>query len=426
MTTASAELPGALLARLPGQFAATLARAARLADAQGVGLWLVGGVVRDLLLGLPLGRDLDLAVEGDAIALAAALAADGGRVVAAHAPFGTATVELPGPAGAPLVIDLARTRVEGYPQPAMLPLVQPAAIGDDLSRRDFSVNAMALELRATGEALGAGQWRDPFDGRADLAAGLLRLLHPASLRDDPTRLLRGARLAARLGLRPEPATAGLIEAAVAAGYLGLLTSERVLAELCLALNEPRPDTALRAADGWGLTPQLVPGLAWSPALAARAERAAARAGPAASTAVWAGILLYDLPPALLDGIARRYPLPGEIAALLRQLPRLRALAPRLAAPLADSAIDRLLRPLAAEAIAVLHYAEPGAAPAAARFLSILRAQRAPLDGHDLRRLGVTPGPLLGRMLDELRAAALDGEVVTREQAEAWVRARLPS
>jgi tRNA nucleotidyltransferase (CCA-adding enzyme) len=414
----------ALLARLPGPVAAALARAAALAAEQRAGLWLVGGVVRDLLLGAPPGRDVDLAVEGDAPALAAALAAEGGRVLAAHAPFGTATVELPAPGAAPLIVDLARARAERYPRPAALPEVEPAPIEADLIRRDFSVNALALELRAAGGGLEPGRLLDLYGGREDLAARTLRLLHGASLRDDPTRVLRGLRLAARLGLRPEPATEAQIGAALAAGYLGMLSAERVLGELCLALEEPRPDHVLRLADAWGVTPQVLPGLGWSDELGARGAAIAVGGGPPAGPLVWAGALLYGLEPAALAAIAARYPLPAEAAALLRQLPALREAAARLRPGLPNSAVDRTLRPFTPAAVAVLHYAEPSAAEAASRYLTTLRAAKAPLDGNDLRRLGVAPGPQLGRLLDELRAAALDGAVGDRAEAEAWVRGRL--
>lgn len=420
--------PADLLARLPAGHRPVLARAARLAASQGAGLWLVGGVIRDLLLGVDPGRDVDLAVEGDAPALAAALAAErGGQLLATHAAFGTATLELPN-GGAPLLLDLARTRVERYPHPAALPEVRPAPVGADLVRRDFSINAIALELRADGAGLAPGRLLDPHGGQADLAAGLLRLLHDDSLRDDPTRILRGLRLAARLNLRLEPASRAQLDRALERRYLSLLSHERVLAELCLALAEPRPDAVLRLADGWGVTPQVLPWLAWGPALAARCERLALSLAtgypPPEPPLVWAGLLLYDLESPALDALAEHYRLPGEAAGLLRELPPLRAVAPRLAEPLPNSAVDRLLHPFSPPAIAVLHYAEPAAAEAAERYGRSLRHTRAPLDGHDLQRLGVAPGPGLGRLLAELRAATLDGVVSTRAEAEGWVRTKL--
>lgn len=413
-----------MLHAIPDDLRALLALAAAQSEANGARVWLVGGLVRDLLLGLPPSRDVDLAVEGEVGRLAAGLAAAaGGRVTASHAPFGTATVVVPS-AGGPVVLDLARTRVERYARPAALPEVTPAPIEADLIRRDFSMNAIAVELRREGDEPRAGRLLDPFDGRGDLAGGRLRLLHADSLRDDPTRLLRGVRLAARLGLEPEAGTRTQIDAALAAGYLGMLTPERILGELCLTLGEPRPDATLRLADAWGVTPQVVPGLHWSEELAERSARLAAASGVEERELVWAGLLLYDLGEGELAVVAGRYPLPGEAAALLRQLGPLRGLAPALAGGTPNSRIERLLRPCGATAVRVLHFAEPRAAVAAARYLSELRAARPPLDGNDLRRLGVAPGPAMGRLLEELRAAALDGVVATRAEAEAWVLARL--
>ncbi|MCX7790430.1 MAG: CCA tRNA nucleotidyltransferase [Chloroflexaceae bacterium] len=420
--------PEALLTRLPPDYRAALAQAASLAEAHAARLWLVGGVVRDLLCQAPLGRDVDLAVEGDALALAHDLATRlGGRLRAVHAVFGTASVEVQAAGGATLILDLAGSRVERYPSPGALPQVAPAPIEDDLYRRDFSVNALALELRAVDGQLRAGRLLDPFGGRADLVTGRLRLLHGESLRDDPTRMLRGVRLAARLALRPDPATAAQIQAALEAGYLSLVSDERILTELCLSLEEPRPDETLRLADAWGLTPQVVPGLAWSEALAERCARLAVAPGnaPAGGPLVWAGLLLYDLATEGLTAITARYPLPAEAADLLRQLPGLRAVAPLLTPGLPNSGIDRLLRPFSVTAVTVLHYAEPAVAATTARYLRQLRTMRAPLNGNDLQRLGIAPGPLLGQTLEALRAAALDGEVNTREEAEAWVRRYAP-
>src|SRR5262245_49014848 len=158
-------------------------------------IFLVGGAVRDLLLGR--GRtDIDLVVVGDAAELAAALGAEWTE----HERFGTAKALLAGH-----TVDIAAARSESYPEPGALPEVEPAAgIEADLSRRDFTINAMAIPLQGEPGLI------DPHDGRADLEAGLLRVLHPVSLRDDPTRALRAARYAARFGFEPEPETAVLL------------------------------------------------------------------------------------------------------------------------------------------------------------------------------------------------------------------------
>ncbi len=416
--------PEALLARLPAEYRTVLAQAASLAASHAARLWLVGGVVRDLLCEAPPGRDVDLAVEGDALALARDLAMRiGGRLRAVHAAFGTASVDVQVAGGSTVTFDLAGSRVERYRSPGALPEVAPAPIEDDLYRRDFSVNALAIELRATNGQLSAGQLLDPFGGRGDLVTGRLRLLHEESLRDDPTRILRGVRLAARLGLHPDPATAAQIQRALEAGYLSLVSDERILTELCLSLDEPRSDETLRLADAWGLTPRVLPGLAWSEALADRCARLAQAPGdaPTGGPLVRAGLLLYDLDAAAQAAIVARYPLPAEAADLLRQLPGLRAVASLLTPDLPNSAVDRLLRPFSVAAVTVLHYAEPATAALTGRYLRELRAMRAPLNGNDLQRLGIAPGPLLGQTLEALRAATLDGRVSTREQAEAWVR-----
>ncbi|NJN15498.1 MAG: CCA tRNA nucleotidyltransferase [Oscillochloris sp.] len=417
--------PSLLLDALPVSLRGLLAQAAAVGAAHNAQLWMVGGIIRDLMLGVPFGRDIDLAVEGDVAALADELAAAlGGRLIARHDAFGTASLQ----AGAH-TFDLARTRVEHYPRPAMLPEVAPAPIEADLIRRDFSVNAIALALLPDNGALRAGPIFDPFDGRADLSAGRLRLLHEASLRDDPTRLLRGLRLAARLRFTPDPASQAQIQAALAAGYLQLLTPERILGELCLALEEPAPNEVLALADTWGVTPQILPGLQSSAALQARCARFRIDTEPpldaVAHSLIWLGLLMYDLSPAERATIARRYPLPSGSADLLHQLDALQPLLPDLERSTTASAITRLLRPFGAATIAVLHYAEPGGVGlAAAAYLRHLRHIRAPLDGNDLRRLGVAPGPAMGRLLDELRSATLDGLIAGRSDAETWVRRRL--
>lgn len=194
--------------------------------------YLVGGAVRDLLLG---GEhpDLDIAVEGDAAAVAARL----GGEPREHERFATASTEVDG-----VRLDLASTRTETYEHPGALPVVEPASIDRDLARRDFTVNAMAVPL--TGEPV----LLDPHGGVEDLRAGLLRVLHERSFSDDPTRALRAARYAARLGLELEPRTAELL----AATDLGTVSEDRVRAELRRIAAEPDPAPALELLAEWGL------------------------------------------------------------------------------------------------------------------------------------------------------------------------------
>ena len=203
-----------------------------LEAAEGQALYVVGGTVRDLMLGR--GRtDLDVAVEGDAAAVARRL----GGEVTEHGRFGTAKVRLPGSH-----IDLAATRAEIYTAPGALPEVRPAGIEDDLARRDFTVNAMALALGDEPRLI------DPHGGREDLREGVLRTLHPDSLRDDPTRALRGARYAARFGLVPDPET----ERQLRETDLATISDDRRRAEMERIAAEPDFRAALDLLREWGL------------------------------------------------------------------------------------------------------------------------------------------------------------------------------
>ena len=195
-------------------------------------VWLVGGAVRDLLLG-GTRADLDLVVEGDAASVAALLGAE----AKSHERFGTASVSL-----GEVRVDVAGARTETYANPGALPDVEPSALAEDLARRDFTVNAMALPL------VGDAALIDPHGGRADLERGILRILHPRSFEDDPTRALRAARYAARLGLVLDAETKErLVEA-----DLGSVSEERVQAELGRLLSEESAPDALALLAGWGL------------------------------------------------------------------------------------------------------------------------------------------------------------------------------
>ena len=171
--------------------------------------------MRDLLLGRP-PLDIDLALPGDAPGLARDLAATHTLRMTQHGAFGTATLELAPDLAAPPpakpALDFITARREYYPAPGQLPEVTPAGMDADLARRDFTIHAMALPLEPDG-----GPLLDPHGGQADLAAGVIRALHAGSFRDDPTRIFRAARYAARFGFTVEPQTAGWIAAALAAG-----------------------------------------------------------------------------------------------------------------------------------------------------------------------------------------------------------------
>ena len=213
-----------------------LRRIGELADADGLRAYAVGGCVRDWLLGLANTKDLDVAVEGGGIDLARAVARALGGRVEAHEQFGTATVH-----GRSRRVDFATCRTERYARPAAYPRVTPGTLEADLFRRDFTINAMAIVLSPSR----FGALVDPFHGARDLRGTRLRILHPRSFLDDPSRILRGVRFATRFGLRWECSTERAAREAIAAGSLGWLNAGRLRRELDRMGAEPDPRACLQ-------------------------------------------------------------------------------------------------------------------------------------------------------------------------------------
>ena len=359
----------------------------RLLDAAGgvPGVYLVGGAVRDLLLGRA-PRELDVVVEGEVEVLAAAL----GDVAAAHERFGTATVR-----DGDCRWDLAAARAEAYLHPGALPDVRPAPIDEDLRRRDVTVNAIALDL-SRGELLAAEHALD------DLAAARLRVLHDASFRDDPTRLWRIARYAARLGFELEPHTAELAGAAVAGRYAERVSGARIGSELRLALGEPDPVAALERVIDLGLAPWLrVDRERTTAALALLPD------GEGRGDLVVLAAALAENP----DDADQR--LAGlDFKASERAVLRAAARAPQVAAAALaaqrPSELARALRGLPVEAVALA--GASGAAEPVRRWLGELRQVGLAIDGDDLLAAGVERGPQVGRRLAATLDLRLDGEL----------------
>jgi tRNA nucleotidyltransferase (CCA-adding enzyme) len=411
----------AALAGLPPPAAAVLARAGAAAARRGWPLALVGGLVRDLLAGrAPDARDLDVVVEGDARALARAVAKELGTAVRCHDAFLTATVELVGGGR----LDVATARRERYARPGALPAVAPAALTVDLGRRDFSVNALAIRL----DGAARGQLLDPTGGLADLRRRRLRVLHPLSFVEDPTRVFRAARLAARLGYRLEPGTARLARAAVRLAPYPALSGDRLRREVWAALAEPDPAAAALALGRSGALRLVEPrhrlGRRARAALGALAARLAGLSLAAATReALWALALTADASPGVGDAWLARLgagpTLRAAVATARRQGPALLAALP--SGPRDREAVLRD-RPEATVAWALVTAADGPARRALAEHLGRWRHAPPPLDGDDLQALGVAPGPALGRLLEGLRDARAEGAVTDRAGAVAWVRA----
>ncbi|MCK5124542.1 MAG: hypothetical protein KAQ82_04875, partial [Dehalococcoidia bacterium] len=186
---------------LPRQLLELVNDISRQAAERGERVYLVGGVVRDLLLGYP-NLDLDLVVEGDAVKLAQQVAETSQAKLLAHHRFGTAKLRYEN-----FTMDLATARKETYAKPGALPTVTPGTLKDDLVRRDFSINAMAISLASDDYE----ELVDPYQGKNDLEHRLIRILHPGSFSNDATRILRAVRYEQRLGFELETLTAQLLK-----------------------------------------------------------------------------------------------------------------------------------------------------------------------------------------------------------------------
>jgi tRNA nucleotidyltransferase (CCA-adding enzyme) len=392
-----------------------LETAVQIAARHGTPIYLVGGPVRDLFLEQPI-ADIDLVVEGDAWVIAEAFHAVVGGKLTQHAAFRTAAVALD-VQGSPLTIDFVTARREIYPTPAALPEITPSHIGDDLQRRDFTINTLALRLDLAKVLL-----LDPFAGLDDIRDGVVRVLHDESLYDDPTRILRGARFAARLHFAVEPHTRTLIGDALDAEMIVRTSAQRILHEIWLLLSEPQPEAALALLHEWGALPQLA--LVWHACWPTQF--------PAARSARWPdtplqllyfGLLIWPLNATQRAAFTTRYNLPSAERKLIQELP----IAPPLALDQPSLAAVELEQVLQRYNTAVLRVLQLVAPPVAAaqimRYITTIRPLPALLSGDDLRARGIPPGPIYREVLHELRQAQLSGIITSHEDALGWLDRR---
>ncbi len=396
-----ADLRPRIESSLPEARRVILARVGALAAAKSLPLYLVGGFVRDLLLGLT-PDDFDFVVEGPAPVLARAVARELGGEVTVHPPFGTATwLGTDGEA-----IDFASARTEAYPQPAALPVVQaPATIAADLSRRDFSINAMAL--RVDGEHL--GELLDPHGGQADIQAGVVRVLHVRSFQDDPTRLFRAVRYEQRLALQIAPQTLELISGAREA--LAALTGDRLRHEFELIFREPNVVSMLARLQALEILRHVHPALSWDETATERAKSLPqlphADRGPAAPLepdVVYLTLLLAEAAPDDAEAALAHLNVGRLVGEAVRSALSLRIEGDR------PSQVVSCLEGLSESALAAAFVLQPAWRSLIAQYLAHWRYVRATLTGDDLIARGLQPGPDFKRILWELRAARLDGQV----------------
>ncbi len=380
------------------------------------GAWLVGGAVRDLLLGREV-VDLDVVVEGDGVAAARTAAATLDGSVREHGRFGTATVLAPDG----FAFDVVTARAESYPAPGALPEVRPGTLEEDLARRDFTVNALAL-------GLAGGELREHPGGLEDLEARVLRVLHSGSFRDDPTRLLRLVRYGARLDFRPDTRTDALARDAVAAGAVQTVSGPRVRGELLALCAEASAIAALARASEIGLARALFACFDPRPDLAAGALNYAGQGGgpfepryprlnvttPSARRDL---VVLATSLTRCREGDLRRWLddiglTAAEREAVTEAALHSETLAERLRRAHKPSEVRHLVLGRPPEQLAVA--AALGAGEPLRRWREEWSAVALEIDGADVVAGGVPEGPAVGRALDAAWAAALDDGVRDRD------------
>lgn len=400
--------------RLPKEIVAIVTVAQRM----GGRVFLVGGPVRDNLIG-HLSPDWDLAVDlrpqrrkGEPMVVEAKLKKIFEEIAKQlpakfvfHARFLTGTVEL---ANSEVTkrIDICHTRQEFYPRPASLPKVKPASIEEDLYRRDFTINAMAVELTPhSAFRLSPSAFRliDPYDGQGDLSRRLIRILHPKSFIDDPTRIFRGIRFAIRLGYEIESGTLYLLRKAVREKYPALLTPERILYELRCIVKEKAVlkiieaivhEGVLAAAWHWQLPDNFL----------AEVKKVVQRGlGPETLYKY----LLSVLPVANSWPITREE---RESRAALENFPKIEK---KLHEANKPSKIYQLLKGIPLPALKILTaIKDRSITPKIELFLNELNLIQPTLKAADLMALGIPSGPLMGKITRELVYAKLDKRVST--------------
>ncbi len=398
---------------LPAELTDFIEAAGRLASEWGQKLYLVGGVVRDLLLKKP-NFDLDLVVEGDAVALAQELAEIKKAKTTTHPRFMTAKLTWDN-----FSVDFTTARSETYARPGALPIIKPSSIEDDLFRRDFTINAMATCLNTSHY----GELIDCYGGQFDLDSKLVRVLHEKSFIDDATRIWRGLRYEQRLDFQLEETTLKLLKRDTP--MLDTISGDRIRYELECIFGEAEPEKVLHRADELGVLKKLHPALKGNGLLERNLEKARKHSSLAPPPlGLYLALLTYQLDIEECDKLSSYLRLPKPISQIVHDAAILKAKLKMLAYPeLTSSYVYRILHGLSPSAITAISIAT--ALPVARQHMEIylhkLRYVKPSLRGADLLNMGITPGPQVKEVLVRLHEAKLDGKAVTKQDEAALVR-----
>ena len=400
---------------------ALLRKIGKMSDEMGTGAFIVGGLVRDMLLGRS-NIDLDIVVEGDASELGRKMAKELGGTLVVHKRFGTAVVILHDR----MKIDLATARKEVYEKPAALPTVEFGSLRDDLARRDFTINAMAVSISEKSY----GQLVDFFDGVGDLKSGTIRVMHDKSFVDDPTRIFRAVRFEQRLGFKIETHTEKLIQSAVDESMFEKVSHERVRNEIVLILKEKDPFKAIKRMDWLHELRFIHPKIKLDKALEAsfhavdgavswfRDTEFRVLKRPLESWLVYLMVLLSDLTPGEVDAVAKRFIFRrGETIRLLSWKRDISVIEKRFSGKTVPDPgkVHDMLYLLSYESLLALLATTKSLRikNAVKAFLEHYNGVRVSINGTDVINAGVKPGPKVRRILEAVRREKINGRVRTK-------------
>lgn len=411
--------------QLPGYIYQLLAYIGKTGDSVGYPMFVVGGFVRDLLIGRP-NLDVDVVVEGDGIVFAHAFAEARDGKVKHHKRFGTAVVTLPDG----FKVDVATARMEVYDHPGALPSVKPSSIRDDLRRRDFTINAMAIELNEGR----FGELVDFFGGRFDLESKWVRVLHDLSFADDPTRIFRAIRFEQRHGFSLEPRTEKLLEEAVAGDSLRTITGQRLRNEILLILKEEEPVPIIRRMAHFHLTKYIHPKIRVSDDLVELFYRIKGTLEWWNSTSAHSGAepallnlmaLMDQLNAAETEDASKRLVLRKKYNEALKAS---KVLLPGIIRRIREvkdtpSQVYKALKNLPLEALLFAMAKAYEMSDSIEYYLTETRNINPLVNGNDLHKLGYPEGPLYTQILDSTFAAQLDGLIADKDEAIEFVKRR---
>lgn len=411
--------------QLPQHIYQLLRRIGEIGDETGRSVFVVGGFVRDLLMKRP-NLDVDIMVQGDGIEFAHALAERAEGKVKRHRQFGTAVVTL----ADGFKVDVATARTETYACPGALPSVEPGSIETDLKRRDFSINAMAVQLN---EAF-FGKLVDLYGGESDLRYGFVRVLHQNSFMDDPTRIFRAIRFEQRYGFSIEPDTELILQDALKGGYLTKISRQRLRNEILLILKEEKPFPAVSRLAHFNLVKYIHPSISISDKLAELFHRVKEILDWWNSTSDDNGadtvllnlmVLLDQLDKEDVEDVSKRLALSKKYTEALRisktHLPDIFQRMDGVKIP--PSEIYGMLKGLPLEVLLSVMVRSPGACESISSYLTKLRKIRPLVNGNDLGELKYPAGPLYSQILDRTFAAQLDGQIGDKDQAIQFIKSR---